>query len=113
MIVKNAEIYRKVAQKHNLNPEFVETIGDIVFEELITSLNNPSSLGYELPKLGCWIARSKQIKATHVNTPYKYRPALAPMLKLIEEYRRIKQEKRSKRFEFINERAKQSSQGES
>lgn len=106
MIVKNAEIYRRVAEKHNLDLNIVESVGDTVFAELISKLNNPSDLAYELPKFGCWTIRAKEVRSTYINTPHQYKPWMVPILDMIDNFKKVKTAKREKRFEYVNTKNK-------
>lgn len=62
MIVSSNDIYKKVAEKKNLNEDLVKSVGTVVFQSLRELLNNPEELSYELPKLGTFSLRFKKFE---------------------------------------------------
>ena len=63
MIRKPKEIYLEVAKKHSLPVDLIVSIGNIVYQETRSILNNPQQLSYELPELGTFNMRFKKFEA--------------------------------------------------
>lgn len=57
MIIRPAETYRRVAEKHKLDRDLVVSIGEAVFTDLMEHMNSPSHLAYELDHVGTFGVR--------------------------------------------------------
>lgn len=57
MIVRSKPLYQKVAEKHNIAFDLVQSVGNAMFSELRTKLESPDNIVYEMPKLGIFIIR--------------------------------------------------------
>lgn len=114
MIIKARDIYASVAKKHNLDPKFVQIVGESVFNALRGKLEHPTDLAYELPKLGTFILRHKKFKISVDRTRQAANNGLdnamnagakailvhwEVILEKIREFKEIKTAKRKLRYE--------------
>jgi nucleoid DNA-binding protein len=67
MIIVPKEIYEKVAKEHTFDKDLVESVGNSVFQELRNSLNYPTELAYEVPKLGIFSLRFMRFERYYKN----------------------------------------------
>ena len=62
MIIGAKDIYEEIAEEENINLELIQSIGNAVFQNLRTCLNDPLELSYELPKIGTFNIRFKKFE---------------------------------------------------
>ena len=62
MIISAKDIYEEIAEEENINLELIQSIGNAVFQNLRTCLNDPMELSYELPKIGTFNIRFKKFE---------------------------------------------------
>lgn len=57
MITTPKRVYKNVSEENALPQDLVESIGNVIFQHLRSSLNNPQALAYEVPEIGSWNIR--------------------------------------------------------
>lgn len=57
MVIRSKPLYEFVAKKNNLPIDLIESVGNCVFEELRTKVDEVNCLAYELPKFGVFQIR--------------------------------------------------------
>lgn len=65
MIVRMSEIYREIAAESIWSKSVIESVGTEVLSYLRDTLNSPSEIAYELPKLGTFTMHLDKYKDYH------------------------------------------------
>jgi hypothetical protein len=119
MITKMNEIYRRVAEKHNLSYEFVKESGDVIFEEIKDNMVNYKSGVIKVNFLGSFIIKSVKLEnilrrylqyrkylynkdKKNVNIPVskKVKKLIDVYFRIILPFKKYKEELSQKQIEF-------------
>ncbi len=65
MIVRMKQIFEEVARENSWPITVVESVGVDVFSTLRSKLNEPTEIGYELPKLGTFTLKHNKYASFH------------------------------------------------
>lgn len=117
MKIRPAELYRRTAERVNLESELVVSVGEVVFTELLECTQAPKKLAYELDHVGTFALRHRNFWNKH------RRPGTAPYVldflnrfkdipKLIEEFKEKKTLYKTVKREY-KEKSREQGKGQS
>lgn len=111
MITSPKDIYAKAAKEKGLDPELVESVGNVVFEHLRSSLNDPDAICYELPQIGIFTLKFKKfeeyfqflLKHIDEHSEEHFQKKKKAHNEIIE-FKKQKKEKRKERYNGLGEK---------